>query len=186
MENGQIRVKGPTAEVVGAYEAAFSSGQCAQRSSTNDGKVKARFLSWEIVEPRSASPHLLTTTGPFTVKFAVEINQSIRLGVHGVEINDGAGQLLWGNAAYNLNIDPGIHEFVHRVGPMPLKPGPYNWRVTLFDEFERLDMWDCMPELMVGTKPQAHPRDEWAGILNIPSELAIRATVESADQRQSA
>ena len=186
MENGQIRTKGPTAEVVGAYEAAFSSAQTAQRSGTNDPKVKARFLNWEIVEPRSATPHLLTTTGPFAVKFTVEVNQSIRLGVHGVEINDSAGQLLWGNAAYNLDIEPGIHEFVHRVGPMPLKPGPYNWRVTLFDEFERLDMWDCMPELMVGTKPQAHPRDEWAGILNVPSELAIHATVESNARRQLA
>jgi lipopolysaccharide transport system ATP-binding protein len=186
MENGQVRTKGPTAEVVGAYEAAFSSSQCGQRSGPNDPKVKARFLSWEIVEPRSATPHLLTTTGPFVVKFAVEVNQPIRLGVHGVEINDSSGQLLWGNAAYNLDIEPGIHEFVHRVGPMPLKPGPYNWRVTLFDEFERLDMWDCMPELMVGTKPLAHPRDEWAGILNIPSELAIRASVESSTHRQSA
>ena len=173
MDRGTIRSKGPTAEVVGAYEAAFNSVQNAGRESERDPKVKARFLSWELVGPKSSSPHLLTTLGGFSVKFTVEVNQPIRLGVHGIEVNDAAGQLLWGNAVYNLNIDPGIHEFVHNVGPMPLKPGPYSWRVTLFDEFERIDIWDCVPELMVGTKPQAHPRDEWAGILNIPSEFSL-------------
>ncbi len=173
MENGQIRKQGPTAEVVGAYEAAFTSDESARQLSKDAPKAKARFLSWEIVEPRAEQPHLLTTLGPFKVKFTVEINQPIRMGVHGVEINDSAGQLLWGNAAYNLTINPGVHEFVHQMGPLPLKPGPYNWRVTLFDEYERIDMWDCMPELMIGTKPQAHPRDEWAGFLNVPSEFSM-------------
>ena len=178
MDQGQLHRKGATAEVVGAYEAAFSSAQTAGRQPHTDSHVKARFLSWEIVEPQSQGPHLLATLGPFAVKFTVQINQPIRMGVHGVEINDSAGQLLWGNAAYNLNIDPGVHDFVHRIGPLPLKPGPYNWRVTLFDEFDRIDMWDCMPELMIGTKPQAHPRDEWAGFLNIPSELLIYNSAE--------
>jgi lipopolysaccharide transport system ATP-binding protein len=173
MESGQVRKLGPTAEVVGAYEAAFTSGESGREPAKDGSKVKARFLSWEIVEPRAEQPHLLTTLGPFTVKFVVEINQPVRLGVHGVEINDSAGQLLWGNAAYNLTLNPGIHEFVHQMGPLPLKPGPYNWRVTLFDEYERIDIWDGVPELLIGTKPQAHPRDEWAGFLNIPSEFSI-------------
>jgi lipopolysaccharide transport system ATP-binding protein len=175
MDGGQIRQKGSTAEVVGAYEAAFSSNANQERQSPTGYKPKARFLTWELVEPESRQPHLLSTLGPFAVKFTVEINQPIRMGVHGVEINDAAGQLLWGNASYNLDIEPGIHEFVHQLGPLPLKPGPYNWRVTLFDEFERIDMWDCMPELMIGTKPQAHPRDEWAGFFNVPSEFTMRS-----------
>jgi ABC-type polysaccharide/polyol phosphate transport system ATPase subunit len=173
MESGQIRRIGPASEVVGAYEAAYASGQSGREGAEDASRRKSRFLSWEIVEPRGEAGHLLITEGAFTVKFVVEVNKPIRLGVHGIEINDSSGQLLWGNAAYNLTIDPGIHEFVHRMGPLPLKPGPYYWRVTLFDEFERLDMWDCMPELLVATTPRAHPRDEWAGILNIPSEMSM-------------
>src|SRR5579862_77215 len=175
MDYGQIRQAGPTAQVVGAYEAALLSGSNgeARRKSNDTPNARARFLSWEIVEPRAELPHLLTSVGPFTVKFTVEVNEPIRLGIHGIEINDAEGQRLWGNAAYNISLEPGIHEFVHRVGSLPLKPGPYSWRVTLFNEYERIDIWDCIPELMVGAKPQSHPFDEWAGILNIASEFSI-------------
>jgi lipopolysaccharide transport system ATP-binding protein len=176
MDYGRVRQIGPTPEVTGAYEAALMSGTNTQQKRADVPKIKARFLSWEIVEPRASHPHLLTTLGAFTVKFTVEINEPIRLGVHGVEINDADGQLLWGNAAYNLSLEPGICEFIHRMGPLPLKPGPYYWRVTLFNEFERIDIWDCVPELMIGTQPQAHPRDEWAGFLNIPSTFSVQPT----------
>src|SRR5579862_1294180 len=54
MEGGTIRQAGGTAEVVGAYEAAITSGGGA--SPENRGE-KVRFLSWEILEPRSESPH---------------------------------------------------------------------------------------------------------------------------------
>jgi len=185
MDYGQVRMLGPTAEVVGAYEAALMSGETVNARRKDVPHVKARFLSWEIVEPRSEHPHLLTTLGPFTVKFTVEVNQAIRLGVHGVEINNPDGQLLWGNAAFNLSLEPGIHSFYHRMGPLPLKPGPYHWRVTLFNEHERLDIWDCIPELMIGTKPQAHPRDEWAGFLNIPSEFSVERVVTQVDSELS-
>lgn len=181
MDDGQIRKEGNTAEVVGAYEGALMSGEIGQQRRKEMPHVKARFLSWEIVEPRADRPHLLTSLGPFTVKFTVEVNESIRLGVHGIEINNPDGQLLWGNATFNLNLEPGMYEFVHRMGALPLKPGPYHWRVTLFNEHERLDIWDGIPELMIGTKPQAHPRDEWAGFLNIPSELSIQPQGDVAE-----
>ena len=173
MDYGKVRQIGPTAEVVGAYEGALLSGGNGHARRKDMPNVKARFLSWEIVEPRAELPHLLTSLGPFTVKFTVEVNEPIRLGVHGVEVNDPEGQRMWGNAAFNLNLKAGIYDFVHRMGALPLKPGPYYWRVTLFNEQERLDCWDCLPELMIGTQPQSHPRDEWAGFLNVASELSI-------------
>lgn len=173
MDQGQVRQIGPTPEVLGAYESALMSG-AVQTARKDAPSAKARFVSWELVEPRGELPHLLTSRAAFTVKFTVEINEDIRLGVHGVEVNDQEGQLIWGNAAFNLNLAAGTYDFVHRVEAMPLKPGPYSWRVTLFNEHERIDMWDCLPELMIGTKPQAHPRDEWAGFLNVPSEFSIR------------
>jgi hypothetical protein len=173
MDHGQVRRMGPTAEVVGAFEGALMSGENVHARRKDVPNVKAQFISWEILEPRAELPHLLTSLGPFTVKFTVEINEPIRLGVHGVEINDPDGQLLWGNAAYNLNLEAGTYDFIHRMKGLPLKPGPYHWRVTLFNEHERIDIWDCVPELMIGTKPQAHPRDEWAGFLNIASEFSI-------------
>jgi len=178
MDYGQVRRIGPTAEVVGAYEAALLSGGNDEGRREGMRNAKARFLSWEIVEPRTELRHLLTSLGPFTVKFTVEVNEPIRLGVHGIEVNDADGQRMWGNAVFNLSLQPGVHDLVHRVGALPLKPGPYYWRVTLFNEHERLDCWDCMPQLMIGTQPLSHPRDEWAGFLNVPSELSITSNVQ--------
>jgi hypothetical protein len=36
-----------------------------------------------------------------------------------------------------------------------------------------LDLWDGVPNLLVTTEPVAHPRDEWAGFLNLPSKFCV-------------
>src|SRR5580700_657001 len=48
LDGGTIKHAGPTGEVVGTYEAAVNSGTA---SSDADRGQKARFLSWEILEP---------------------------------------------------------------------------------------------------------------------------------------
>jgi hypothetical protein len=56
---------------------------------------------------------------------------------------------------------------------LPVKPGAYCWRVTLWDEEDLVDGWECVPDLLVATKPVTHWLDEWAGILNIPSSFTV-------------
>src|SRR6266571_2574820 len=60
MDGGTIRQVGPTSEVVGAYEAAMTSGTA---SGDADRGEKARFLHWEVLEPSSESPHMLKSLG---------------------------------------------------------------------------------------------------------------------------
>jgi len=31
-----------------------------------------------------------------------------------------------------------------------------------------VDLWDCVPEMIVASENFQHPQDEWSGILNIP------------------
>ncbi len=87
-------------------------------------------------------------------------------------------QLLWGTAINNLRLDSGAHQLAHDLPGLPLRPGVYWWRVTLFDGEEMLDDWDCIPEFLVATDPVTHWRDEWAGILNIPSRFSVAAVAE--------
>src|SRR6266481_7079579 len=61
MDGGTIRQVGPTAEIAGAYEAAVNSGSA---SGDADRGEKVRFLSWEILEARSGSSHMLTSLDP--------------------------------------------------------------------------------------------------------------------------
>ena len=92
---------------------------------------------------------------------------------HGIGIYDMENRLFWGTATNLAALEPGLLEFVYDLPTLPLKPGPYYWRVSLFDEGGLLDLWDAIPNLLVTTEPVAHPRDEWAGFLNLPSKFRV-------------
>jgi lipopolysaccharide transport system ATP-binding protein len=173
LDGGRIVREGPTHEVVSAYEAAMTSGEWLRQERPDAPHVKARFLKWEIVEPRGDQPNVLTDLGPVTIRFLVQVNEPIRLGVHGITLFNSEGQMMWGTAAYNLNLTEGLHEFTYELVTLPLRPGAYFWHVSLYDEQGLVDVWDCVPELIVATKPVTHPRDEWAGLLNIPYRFTV-------------
>jgi hypothetical protein len=170
MDGGTIRQVGPTAEVVGAYEAAVNTGTAS--SEANRGQ-KARFLSWEILEPRGESPHMVTLLDPVTVQFNLEINKEVRRGHHGVALFTMDRQLIWAWAKDDVCLEPGLHSFAYDFPMLPLRPGPYSWQVSLWEDGELLDLWDCLPELNIATQVLQHSKDEWNGILNIPCEFTI-------------
>jgi lipopolysaccharide transport system ATP-binding protein len=170
MDGGTIRQYGPAAEVVGAYEAAMTSGTA---SSQADRGQKARFLSWEILEPRGESPHMLTSLGPVTVRFVVQTAQPVQHGHHGVALYTMDRQLMWAWAKDDVRLEPGIHSFTYTFPMLPLRPGAYAWLVSLWEDGDLLDSWDCLPEMIIATQVCRHPKDEWSGILNVPCEFFI-------------
>jgi lipopolysaccharide transport system ATP-binding protein len=177
IDAGAIRRDGPTQEVVAAYESAMSSGDRSGALARNSA-AKAQFLRWEIVGAPADQPNMLSTLGPVTLKFTVRINQPVRMGHHGIALYNNDRQLMWGYATDNLQLPAGEHDFSYSFSMLPLRPGPYTWLVTLYDEAELLDSWDCVPEMVVATEPVAHKMDEWAGLLNIPSNFSVLSKVE--------
>ncbi|MEZ8222125.1 lipopolysaccharide transport system ATP-binding protein [Candidatus Fervidibacteria bacterium JGI MDM2 JNZ-1-D12] len=173
LDSGRIRQAGPAHEVTSAYEAALTSGEGAREQLPDAPKVKARFLRWEIVEPQNSQPNILTSFGPVSIQFTLQVNEPIRFGVHGIALFSTDGQLMWGTAAYNLNLPQGQHFFHYKIPFLPLRPGAYYWRVSLYDEQGLVDVWDCVPEMIVATQPVTHPHDEWAGLLNIPYHFEV-------------
>jgi len=173
LDAGHVRMVDHTVKVVTAYEAASSSGPFQLTTRTQDNNVPARFLRWEITEPKTEQPNLLTTLGTVTFKMRLQVNRAVRDGQHGIQLMDGDRKLVWGTAVDRLELDPGIHEFSYTLATLPLRPGPYYWQVSLWDKGTLLDLWDCLPELMIGTKPLTHPRDEGAGVLNVPCEFHV-------------
>src|SRR5262245_65407055 len=81
-------------------------------------------------------------------------------------------------------LEPGRHQFVYNLSTLPLKPGCYFWRVSLYDDAGLVGVYDGIPPMLVSTDPLGHPSDDWAGMLKIPYELARswRAPEGSGDQ----
>jgi lipopolysaccharide transport system ATP-binding protein len=172
VDGGQIRMTGSAHEVVSAYESAMARGDYQSQHRTPG--TKGRFTRWELTEPQGEGLHVLNNVGPVTVKFAVGIQERLTNAHHGIALYNHDRQLIWGHGVFGLELEPGEHEFSYSFPMLPLRPGAYSWLVSLFDQStELVDSWDCTPEMVVAASPLGHPLDEWAGLLNIPSELAV-------------
>ena len=183
IDAGQIRRQGPTGEISAAYEAA-SSGRLESADRQDVPNVKAHFQSWRITEPRGERPNVLDSFGPLAVRFTVIAKQPLRNVQYGIVLYNADRQLLWGAGFHGLELQTGTQQFLCKLPTLPLRPGAYNWRVTLYDDDGLLDDWDCIPDLIVGTKPVAHPKDEWAGILNLHCSISVTGP-ETGSERES-
>jgi lipopolysaccharide transport system ATP-binding protein len=179
VDGGQIRMTGSAHEVVSAYESAMARGERASNPPDRHVATKGRFLRWEIVEPCGEDPHTLTSFATTTVRFAIEVNEPVRSGHHGIALFTLDRQLIWGWATDGVELAPGEHEFTYTFPMLPLRPGPYHWLVSLYDELKEVDVWECAPEMIVATEVHQHAADEWNGVLNIPARFSILPRVEA-------
>ena len=180
VDGGTIQQDGNSQEVVGAYESAMTSAGPSDGNRDVLDTSRARFKGWSIVEGPGKARHTLSHLGPVTLRVKVSVNELVKRGVHGITLYTTERQIVWGWAAYGLSLEPGEHEFVHRFPMLPLRPGPYTWMVSLWDDNEMLDMSDLSPEMIVAAESHQHPRDEWTGLLNIPSSFAIERNQDAA------
>lgn len=181
LEGGAIHKTGPANRIVGEYEAEMIAVATQPSENGNRLKANARFLGWAIDAAMSESPNVLESNGCVKVKFNLALNVPLRIGHHGIALYNIDRQLIWGTAIDNLELPPGMYSFVHELPSLPLRPGPYSWKVSLYDEGVLLDAWDCVPEMLVATEPVTHAKDEWAGLLNIPDEFSVVAEAGRAE-----
>ena len=176
MDAGGIRKVGPTAQVVGAYEAAMTSGHANEPRAAAASDAKARFVRWKIEGSSNENPHLLTSLGPVTVTFTLQVNRPLRMGNHGGALYNYENQLIWARAASNLELGVGDHDLSYNFPMLPLRPGIYSWHVSMYDEHGLVDVWFCSPEMTVSTENHQHPSDRWNGILNMPCQFRVNGT----------
>jgi lipopolysaccharide transport system ATP-binding protein len=172
IDAGRLRCEGSTSDITAQYEAA-SSGRSSEREGRNTLGLKAVHENWEIAEPLGESPNVFDSFGPITVNFTVNVIHPLRNGQHALFLYNADRQLLWGTEVSGLQLSPGRQVFTHRLPTLPLRPGAYSWRVNLYDENGLIDDWECLPELVVATKPVTHSKDEWAGLLNMASSFTL-------------
>jgi lipopolysaccharide transport system ATP-binding protein len=178
IDGGLLRQTGPTADVVGAYEADMSAGGIDDARPSHG---RAQFLHWKLTGSSQGSQHILSSEGETSFSFLLRVNSPLHGVHHGIALYDQSRQLLWGDAVDGITLDPGLHEFRYTLPSLPLRPGAYSWRVSLYESGERIDDWECVPQMQVNTIPVTHYRDEFAGILNIPSKLDISPVSTSSE-----
>lgn len=170
LDAGQIRQAGPAAEIVTAYEAEMSGG--LENSRPPQGR--AQFLSWKLEDSNSGSEHSLASDGPVTVSFLLRANDHLR-GVHlGLALFDQSRYPVWSRTMEGVVFEPGMHELSYSLAGLPLQPGAYIWRIGIYDTGERVDDWECLPQMQVVTIPFAQTRDDVAGVLNVRSEFGVK------------
>ncbi|MGC2467913.1 MAG: polysaccharide ABC transporter ATP-binding protein [Candidatus Acidiferrum sp.] len=185
VDDGSVRLNGSTHEVVSAYESEMGRGGRNEHAQTRDHGTKGRFLRWEIANPRGENPCVLNDFESVTVNFVVELSQPVTNGEHGVALFNSERQLMWARAAQQISLGPGVHVLSHTFPSLPLRPGAYKWQVTLWDDGEMLDHWDCVPDMGIATEIHQHHLDEWNGILNFPSRFSVGRPKEGVVERTS-
>jgi homopolymeric O-antigen transport system ATP-binding protein len=173
VDGGAVRQNGHSSDVLAAYESAMFSGERAQGLQRGAG-TKAQFLRWEIAGAPAGRPHALSTLGPVTVSFIVELGEPLSNADHGVALYNAQRQLMWASAERGLRFERGEHVFSHSFPSLPLRPGAYQWQVSVLENGEMLDVWDCVPEMTIATEVHQHYADEWNGLLNLPCEFSVR------------
>ena len=163
IDGGQIHKSGPAGVILGEFETALSSGRSNGNGRTNGTRTKARFGAWRIEGGQPGLPNLLTTLGEVTVRFAVEVHSSVTFGQHGIALFNSERQLMWAWAKGQLDLEPGPAEFRYTFPTLPLRPGSYSWQVSLWENGEVIDLWDCVPDMIIATEVNQHARDEWNG-----------------------
>src|SRR6266446_4228861 len=169
IDAASVRQDGPTHEVVSAYESAMLSGDRSQGSQRG---TKAQFLRWEITAAPVGQQHVLSALGQVTINFIVELRERVTNGELGAALFNAERQLMWARAE-KVALGPGTHVLSFSFPSLPLRPGAYQWQVSLWDSGEMLDLWDCIPEMTIATEIHQHYMDEWNGILNLPSEFSL-------------
>ncbi len=177
LDKASVRQSGPAHEVVSAYEMAMYSKDRTEGLERTSG-AKARFLSWGIDNHAGGNSNTLASWGPVTVSFVVELLAPISSGEHGVALFSADRRVMWASAIRDLDLGPGVHVLTHSFPSLPLRPGPYQWQVSLWDSDEMLDLWDCLPEMSIATEAHQHYRDEWNGVLNLRTGFSHQPSEE--------
>ena len=173
LDQGEVRLHGPGADVVSAYEDSY---RLRATADTPARRVDAHthFVSW-LVEgaDADASATLVQDDAPAFV-FRLHVASPIAKGHHGIALFNSDNLLIWAYAFDGLTLEPGEHEFRYGFPSLPITPGLYRWQLSLYEDGALVDLWDALPPLHVHTSLKTHFSDSWQGVLNPSFSMALR------------
>ncbi len=179
IEASRVRKAGDTPEVVADYEVQM----LARRGSPNT--QCECFLQWSLEGSENVLHDGMGTT---TLCLDFFLKEPISRGHLGVNIFTDADVLVGGWGFDDLNVAQGHQTLRMTVPFLPLKPGIYWLRGSLFNrggnlsEGELVERWVSSEPLVVDAPPRAHSQERWSGLLNIPAQLSTPTASEGGDR----
>ena len=118
VDNGCIRLNGPTHEVVAAYESAMGRNERGASLETRSPGAACRFMRWEVAASDPGRSHIISTLDSVTVSCMVDVGRHVSDGQHGVALFNADRQLIWARAEQNLFYRAGFaHAYRFSVQP---------------------------------------------------------------------
>jgi ABC-type polysaccharide/polyol phosphate transport system ATPase subunit len=182
LDAGKIRCEGSAREVIASYELAFVA------STRRRVDPSHCFLRWEI--PGSQN-NLHDGMGDVTLRFSMYLKEAVSRGHLGVNIFNDTEVLVGGWGFDDVNIPQGFQDLKVTLPFLPLKPGVYSIRCSLFNRGSNLnagqlvESWEAAQPLLVDTAPLSHSQDRWSGLLNIPGNLSVSPSSTNASGIES-
>ncbi len=170
LDGGRVRMSGPTAAVVSAYESAMLEDSAGQPARANE---RARFLGWKVRGDGSAPSCEVNTLEAQELQFSVQVFAAAQQVNLGIALRAADGELAWAWEARELAFERGRHELRFRFPMLPLRPGVYSWMIGLWDAQSCLDLWYAAPAMVVSLPNHQHPLEEWNGLVNVPCEFSV-------------
>jgi lipopolysaccharide transport system ATP-binding protein len=161
---GKVRQIGATHDVISAYEAAAADRLNFNPEQLNSNLNPVTFVRWCIEQTGS---HTLTHHDAVSVCFSVHANQIFERLRCGIVLYNIENQVIWSAQVENLELKSGLQHFVFHFPYLPLRPGVYQWYITLYQESEMLTRWFGVPHLIIATEPKQHPLERLQGFLNL-------------------
>lgn len=169
LDGGRVRQLGPTGGVIAAYEADAMAEPEVERDH-------GRFIRrWELDGGRH---EVSGTLSPVELHLHLFSPAAIPHGALSVYLNDDGQTRVWGWDSSLPPLEAGRHRLSIRLGALPVRPGLYYWRATLFSDRVQLEDWHGVPPLVVSAEQVSHSRDQWMGLLNVSGELSVSSLGE--------
>lgn len=169
LDEGRVKMVGPTNEVINAYEAAMASaGPAASRARTDD----FAFLDWS-VDSGEGPGNVVGRHGPLVFDVHVEAFTPIRRGQLVAVLRSSGGDRMWSIWHDGIALPQGAHRMRFTVPSLPLMPGAYQWQLRFQDDRHWTDWWWPPRPLLVEATPIPQHSEENSGILNVPWDYAL-------------
>jgi lipopolysaccharide transport system ATP-binding protein len=180
LSNGEIIFDGDPDIAVSNYESGcYEMKYDDARSDEREG-----FTKWWIEKCGLNVDYTIDDASEYAFIFILHLKRTIHNGKIGFVVRSSDRMIIYGDARYNVELKPGKISIRISLPYLPIRPGVYMLAISLHDDFGKLDIWDAVPNLIVKTKPVGHPRDEWSGLLNMPSNWVIKHGNDIINSRQ--
>jgi len=167
---GGLRRDGLASVVVNEYEAAcLSVGTDAIEQTA--GPIA--FRRWIIENSQSNELNLDEIPEKTVLRFCAQVKQKIRKGVLFIALRSNDNAILWSNMYYELQLSPGLVDFVHSFERLPLNPGVYVWEIRVFDG-HHWSQHTQIPEFSVVSKDDSNVFDDLKGCLKLNFSFEVQ------------